>query len=164
MNLWALFLTASMFFSCRSWTVMEAEVAVVVVVVSGSDGCICWITPGAWKTRTRSFPSVRGPLSPSGVPYPGHLARATTPPTLSKPRPARAAPAPHPSTLKVMRDRRAGWEVWEKQKEVDGKFRMEQGWHRERQKRKWHKKVVFPFLYDFETLVWEYRVKIKLIV
>lgn len=69
--------------------------------------------------RTRSFPSVRGPLSPSGVPYLGHLARATTPPTLSKPQPARAVPTPHPSTLKVRKDKIYVGEVLEKTKKVE---------------------------------------------
>lgn len=93
------FLTASVFFSWRSWTV--TEVVALPVLVLESDGCIRWITTGAWKMRIQSFPLVRGPLSLSGVPYPGHRAQATTPQTPSKPLPARAVPAPLPSTLKV---------------------------------------------------------------
>lgn len=103
----------SVFVSRRSWTETEVEVVALAVAVSGSSGCTHWITTAVWKTRTPLFPLARGPLSPSGAPYPGHLARATTPPTLSKPRPARAVPAPHPSILKVRRDRRAVWEVWD---------------------------------------------------
>lgn len=104
MSVWAVFLTASVFFSWRSWTV--TEVVALAVLVSGRDGCIHWITTGVWKMRIQSFPLVRGPLSLSGVPYPGHHAQATTPQTLSKPLPARAVPAPPLSTLKVRSDER----------------------------------------------------------
>lgn len=86
--------------------VVEAAVGVLVPIVWESGGCILWTTTVEWKKKIQSFPSVRGPWSLSGGPYPGPRAQAITRPILSRPPPAREVPAPHPSTLKARRDHR----------------------------------------------------------